>query len=425
MTIQGALLGCLALLGLALFLSRKATFQLPRIEWLWFHGSVTWPIAVKAALGSFIFAADADSGTSYTLVTYGPALLMALVMLVSRLRKDAKPFAPGVWIFAGVAFSIPFTLFAGSGFTGVLPAVLLLPALLRRAAPIPLEAWFASARWSVFCVLLAVTATSFAAPENVIGLCRLDKCSIFGEVLTSPITNNGNFVGVAIAILLPLALLGLRATPLVLTAIVGLVVIEASGSRSAALSAWVVVVVVLLAAGNWDRRKWVSSLALACVLVASVVTAVGSFPREFATFRGGLWARAQELFQASPALGYGPTFWSNQPLELSLTANYSPHNIWLEFAVAGGVFGILCLTIAGITLLRKVAKEERYAIIMMLISLLALGIVEAPVQPGKFGLAPFAHLLPLIIGSACIVVGNISRRQEFAPISIKDVALRT
>ena len=373
---------------------------LPRLESLWFHSSLTWPVTVKAALGSFIFAADADSGTSYVLVTYGPALLMSLVMLAVRARRDAKLFIPGVWVFIGVALSVPFTLFAGTGFTGVLPIILILPALFRRGTPIPLQAWFRAARWSLLWILVAVSATSFAAPENVIGPCRLDKCSAFGEVLTSPITNNGNFIGVAIAILLPLALLGLRMFPLILTSIVSLAMVEASGSRSAALAAWVVVTVVVVASRNWGRNRWIAWVALFGALAASIVTAVGSFPREFATFRGGLWERAQELFLASPTLGYGPTYWSRQPLELSLTANYSPHNIWLEFAVAGGLVWIFCIASAGVTLIIHTEKNERYALVMMLLSVLALGALEAPIQPGKFGLAPFAHMLPLIIGAS-------------------------
>jgi len=408
-----------------MLVARKNTdTPLPKLESLWFHSSLTWPVAVKAALGSFIFAGDADSGTSYILVTYGPALLMSLVMVAMRARGDAKLFIPGLWVFAGVAFSIPFTLFAGTGFTGVLPVILILPALLRRATPIPLGSWFRSARWALLWILLVLIATSVVAPENVVGPCRLDKCSAFGEVLTSPITNNGNFVGVAIAILLPLALLGLRMFPLILVSIVSLGMIEASGSRSAALAAWVVVAVVVIASGNWDRRRWIAGVALVGVLVASIVTAVGSFPREFATFRGGLWERAQELFLANPALGYGPTYWSSQPLELSLTANYSPHNFWLEFAVAGGLFGLLCVAAAGITLLRKVAKQERYAIVMMLIALLALGIVESPVQPGKFSLAPFAHLLPLIIGAACSVAERSPRANAQAPLPARVLAGR-
>ncbi|YCK83497.1 O-antigen ligase family protein [Arthrobacter sp. D3-18] len=411
MTIQVALLCCLALLSLAYITARKGeSTRLPKLEMAWFHCTVTWPVVVKAALGSFIFSGDADSGTSYLLVTYGPALFMSVALLAFRVRGDAKLFSPGVWVFASVALSVPFIVFSGtSGVAGVLPTLLILPALFQRASPIPLEAWFRSARTSLLLVVMAIAGTALVAPINIIGLCRLDKCSAFGEVLTSPITNNGNFAGVAIALLLPLALLGLRKFPMILTAAAGLIMIEASGSRSAAISAWIVSAVVLLASKNWQSRAWIPIFAFAGVLVASVVTAVGTFPREFATYRGGLWSRAQELFSQQPIIGNGPGFWSAQPPEMSFLANYSPHNFWLEFAVSGGMVAVICVFAAGVALLRRVEKQERYALLMMFIAILALGVVEAPVQTAKFGLAPFAHLLPLIIGASCAVA---TRSQE-------------
>lgn len=401
---QLVLAACLGILLLATLIARKAGVPaLPKPEGLWFHAAVTWPIVVKAALGSFIFSQDADGGTSYTLVTYGPAAVMSIVLLTQRVRGDAKIFAPGVWTFIAVALSLPFALTGSTGIGGILPVLFVLPLLLRGAEPIPLASWFKSVRWSLLLIVVAITGTAFVAPLNVVGVCRLDKCSIFGEVLTSPITNNGNFAGVAVAILLPLALLGLGKFPMLLTAIAGLAMVELSGSRSAAIAAWIVAAVVLMASKNWSRRSWIAGTVLIATLAASIVTAVGDFPPDFATWRGGLWIRARELFAESPVFGFGPYFWSKQPLEASFIANYSPHNFWLDIAVSGGVIGLVCMAAAGITLLRRVDKQERYAFVLAFIALLAIGILEAPIQPGKLGLAPFAHVLPLMIAASCAI----------------------
>lgn len=401
---QLALAACLGILLLASLIARNGgSPSLPKTDGLWFHATVTWPIVVKTALGSFIFSQDADGGTSYVLVTYGPAAVMSLVLLARRVRGDAKIFAPGVWTFIAVALSLPFALTGSAGIGGILPVLFILPMLFRGSDPFPLSAWFKSVRRSLLLIVSAITGTAFVAPLNVIGVCRLDKCSMFGEVLTSPITNNGNFAGLAVAILLPFALLGLPKFPMLMTAAAGLAMVELSGSRSAAIAAWIVTAVVMLSSKNWSRRSWIAGTVLFATLAASIVTAVGDFPPSFATWRGGLWIRARELFFESPVFGFGPYYWSEQPQEVSFIANYSPHNFWLEAAVSGGVIGLVCMAAAGITLLRSVDKQERYAFVMAFVALLAIGILEAPIQPGKLGLAPFAHLLPLMIAATCTV----------------------
>ncbi|BCW64215.1 hypothetical protein StoSoilB22_31880 [Arthrobacter sp. StoSoilB22] len=52
--------------------------------------------------------------------------------------------------------------------------------------------------------------------------------------------------------------------------------------------------------------------------------------------------------------------------------------------------------------------------LMMFIAILALGVVEAPIQTAKLGLAPFAHLLPLIIGASCAVASRSAQKPSQA-----------
>jgi O-antigen ligase len=218
----------------------------------------------------------------------------------------------------------------------------------------------------------------------------------------------------------------LKTFPMFLVAGAAGLLIELSGSRAAAIAAWVVTAVVVLASGNWGKRAWLAWLAFVAALTASVVTAVGDFPADFATWRGSLWARAHELFAESPIIGSGPGYWVKQPSENGFIANYSPHNQWLEIAISGGVLALLGALIAGVTLLRGVPKQERYALVLALTALLALGILEAPVQAGRIGLAPFSHLLPLMVAASCALVtgSQATRSRSLLPLADRSPALR-
>lgn len=419
MTAEVALATALFLILIVIRAGASADVKLPKLERAWFHLSITWPVAVKAALGSFIFSQAADEGANYAIVTYGPAAVVAVVLFLRRLRGDAKVFAPGLILFTMVMFSVPYLVFGDAGVAAFLPLLMSLPVVLRRWDAVPVSAWFGQARVSVLVLAGALLMTALTARTNVIGMCRMDKCSAFGEVLTSPITNNGNFAGVAVAILLPWALLGLPRFPMLLMSGASLLLIELSGSRSAAVAAWAVVAVVILASGNWAKRAWLAWGAFYGALLATIVTAVGDFPASFATWRGSLWARARELFAEAPFVGAGPNRWVQQPPENNFIANYSPHNFWLEIAVAGGVLALVATVVAAVLLLRKVEAGERYVFVLAGIALLALGILESPVQLGRSGLAPFSHLLPLMVAASSAVASRTVKRSVTSPHALR------
>lgn len=386
--------------------SRGAGADRPTVaERVWFHAVVTWPIAVKAALGSLIFAVGADEGNaSYTLVTFGPAILMSVVILVQRLTSHRVVIYTPALVFALVPLLfVPRVLFSTENATILLPLVFLFPVLVARAEPLPVSAWFATARTSLVLVIASVVAVGVIAPANVLGSCRIDKCSFAGEVLTSPITNNGNFAGVALAIVLPLALAQQRRFAVFCMGIGSLIFIELSGSRAALAGAVVVVLITFLFARSAKAGPRAAGFALAVAFAATVVTALVPFPREFATFRGGLWAQGRELAESSPLLGRGPSFWSSQADSTGFIANYSPHNFWLEIAVAGGLVAVVLVLVAAFLLVRTLEPSDRFPVVLLILALLIIGVLEAPVQPGKIGLAPFAHLIPLMLGSSAFL----------------------
>lgn len=391
--VVASVLSALSLRGLS------ATDRLPVPERLWFHAVATWPIVVKASLGSVVFAtALADRSLNYPLIVYGPALVGGVLLFARRiLQRGARLFGPGLLAAGAIVLAFPRVIFAGEQLVPTFIALgVLLPQVLRSDRVLTVDMWRRSARWAIFLVISSVLATAVISPTLIIGECRLDKCSVFGQTLISPITNNGNFLGVAVAILLPLALPTGRAFQTAATAASSLVIIEVSGSR-AALTAACFVLVVLVVAWLTRRATLVTSLGFALAAVASIVTATVPFPYDFATYRGLLWTRARELLEGHLTLGRGPSYWTNNEQLVSVFPNYSPHNQWLELAVSGGIVMVALVAACLVWAVRVVPPDDRPYVALALAAVLAVGVLEAPFSPAKLGLAPFALLLPLAI----------------------------
>ncbi|MFJ6003866.1 O-antigen ligase family protein [Arthrobacter sp. NPDC092385] len=387
----------LALVCLILGCGLKYPARLPRLEAFWFQACITWPVIVKAAIGSLIFVGD--SGTSFTLVTYGPAIAASVFLLVSRVLSHPKVYAPALILFAFPVLAVPFLVFGRGGPVDLLPLLFFAPAVLYPKTTTSLDAWGRSARTGLVLIAASFASVAYTSPANVIGACRLDKCSAFGEVLTSPITNNGNFAGISVALLLSVALLGVRRFSFVLTAAGALLLVELAGSRAAELSAITVTVAFLIAGQSSKRRSFMGKAVLAAGLVGTLITALYPFAQTFATNRGYLWNRARELTGEHPILGWGPFYWGDQGDTTALIANYSPHNFWLELIVSTGFTGAALVVIAGVLLLRSQPPESRYATVLIIGSILLIGVLESPIQPALLGLAPFAHVLPLMIAA--------------------------
>ncbi len=399
----GALLAVVAAAALTLFgvWGSRSSDRLPVTEAIWLHAVVTWPILIKATLGSLLFpSALADGSVAYTLTIYGPGVVAGVISFVHRLTEHGvRVFGPGLLTLFGIIMVLPAVAFGGEQPTAVLIALAMaLPLALRSRAAISLDSWAAQARVILGIVISSAVIVALVAPQLIIGLCRLDKCSIFGETLISPITNNGNFFGVAVALVLPLALNGLQRWRFVFLAVGALILVEVSGSRAALLAASVVIATFLI---GWltRRPRAITRIALSGVLAATIVTALVPFPAVFATYRGGLWARARDIFSGDEWFGLGPSFWSRNEQQISVFPNYSPHNVWLELAVSGG-FILVGLTIAAVWWAARIMPPtDRVGFTLLLIGVLAIGVLESPVSPAKLGLTPFALLLPMMIAS--------------------------
>ncbi|TDL37473.1 O-antigen ligase family protein [Kocuria rosea] len=417
MTATTLLLLSTLLIGFAWVLSKKALDEgggahLGLLDCIWFHVVVTWPTIVKGAVGSLIFESNADSLTSFSLILYGPAVLASVTVFFVRLQLRAAIFAPGMALLALLTWSLPQIVASNFGVSAFLPIVLSLCVIFRSARSTSVDFWCHQALLSVFIVCVSVTATALVARDNVIGPCRDDKCPLIGEVLWSPITGNGNFLGLAVAILLPWAIARLRPLALLPAMVGATAFVELSGSRSA-LGTAVAVVFVVGVTRILKRGSRSGAYALLAVgLSASIITAIFPFDRGFATYRGGLWGRARDLIESHPIAGSGPYLWVRLPDETRFFANYSPHNLWLDLILSGGIIAAAILVVGAILLLKDVPAWDRDVFILALGTLAIAGILEAPVQPSKLGIVPFAHLLPLFLAASCTTYANRSAKKR-------------
>lgn len=389
--------------------------RIPVPELVWFHATVTWTVVAKAVVGGFRFDASEGFGTEYYAFAFGPGVVAAVFLFARRLlSRNPRLFLPGQLYFIAIAVAIPFALFDQFNVTVLLAAVFGLPLLLYGSRPLSIAGLGHQARMSVTVIAAAITIAGFVDREIILGPCRVwrgdDKCSITGEILTSPILTNGNFAGLSVAILGTWALIGLSkwATLVLGLAIVGIV--ELSGSRSALVAVIVVVILMLLTKFDSTRPR-LPYFALGGALVVSIVPIIGTFPPDFATNRGMLWERAKEIFEASPFFGMGPNYWTTQTFTF---ANYSPHNIWLELFVAGGIIAATAVFAAGAFALRSARADARPYIAVAFACILIIGVLEAPVQPGTLGVLPFAMTIPLLVVSSSRLAGRPAQHRDIA-----------
>lgn len=101
--------------------------------------------------------------------------------------------AVSVW-FSGRVQVLNFIM-AGALFMGV---------VLKQGVT-PVRTLSVAAQVSLLAMSAAVTLAVIVNPGRVLTHCRLDKCGAVTQVLTSPLSANGNVLGIATVLLIPFA----------------------------------------------------------------------------------------------------------------------------------------------------------------------------------------------------------------------------
>jgi O-antigen ligase len=249
-----------------------------------------------------------------------PAFFLALAIMSGGLRSPAQ------WLFFGALFLCWFVLWGAKPAASGPEAPLLFFAWLAAAAlfsPEPLVSIGFFARYAVLGLLFfsAVSAEAGAGAwllavygaGSVAALMFLMERGA-GLPALGLIGGNPNYSAVFCAAAFPAATLGVsvpggsRRPAYALLALLLAAGIAASGSRGAALAAFLAVAAGLGLAGRW---RWLGGLLVAAAAAAVFLPSpvwVGvlkfSDPRAFA--RPSLWGSALRAAAASPLLGWGP-----------------------------------------------------------------------------------------------------------------------
>jgi len=392
----------------------------PRFRDVWRSSYYLWVVAGLGLPGllrvtELVQDDSVSANELLSVVRYVPMLLLGAFIGIRGLIRG-KLFGGHLLLLLTVSIPIAFVASESSP-TPFIAAIAFLPALAVDREPVDLRVVLLAAVHSLKAIVLL--AAVYGAGGSIIGACRLDKCSLWGQQLGE--LGSGNALGVAISVLvLPLVLMARKTAWAVIAVVCSGLLVDLCSSRSAVII-WLFssVAALLIRATSGLRarvriRLITAFTSITALLVVGVALATWS-PDAF-TYRGILWMRAQELILDNPLLGVGSTFWVRQPQTTALLANYSTHNLALEVVLSTGALGALSLLGALVMCARRAAPEALIIGLGVAVVWLAGGITEVTSAPGRLYLIP--ALLPLVF-----VVLN-ARGEEPQGTSRRDLADR-
>ena len=338
-----------------------------------------------------------DTSDTSLIIRFVPLLLVSLFMVVKSIGS-ATLFIPSYTYFFMPIFGI-LLAFAVSGNASTIMTIVsmipYIPMLFTPSRPYSLEKILSGGTMSVKLLCLLVAALSILPGFNLIGPCRLDKCSIWGESLGAE--GQGNALGMLFAFVSVLIYLGSKNKYSLLLSFVGtFLIVDLTSSRSAML-AWTCSLFMYLTfrVSNRIRMSWPLGVSVTLLSAAVIFIATYSWRLDEFTGRASLWAQAIDLFAKSPFFGYGSSFWVRQPATSLLNANYSTHSIFWEMIVSVGVVGLTLFVGGIVVLIFHVSHRTRMILLLFVGTWLSGSILEVLAAPGRFYLVP--AVLPFIL----------------------------
>lgn len=309
-----------------------------------------WWAGVAFFLGGFgplsnFLNLPAGSSEIDTLIRLSPLLALGVLMVISSLASRAR--IPGAAAMLVLVFAILGTHFIVTPALMALASLaVFLPALITPSRGYSLEALQSGAKLGVTAVLGLLTFAVALNPSVLIGACRIDKCSIWGQSLGAE--GSGNALGMVLAASAGVVLLTTtRARNFLAITAGSYLLVDLTSSRSA-LNSWIIAVGMVLAyklSKRTGRRFFVGAAALTVAIVVAVFPFLGWAASDF-TNRGALWAYAIELYERSPLFGYGSSFWVRGSDTGGVDLNYSTHNLTTELLVSVGFVGTAAIVLA-------------------------------------------------------------------------------
>ncbi len=267
-------------------------------------------------------------------------------------------------------------------------SVLLLLALVVAAAVTPGRARSVASGAFLF-------ASSFVALGGILTLIRpgaavlacADKCTIFGEILSGA-APHANSLALISALTIPFGWLLFTGRARILYALTMLLMVSATGSRTALAAAAVIVIVLVVCSPKLEGEQVVGRAAWFMTPVTVVIIGIAAIvpfafrAADFATGRGLLWQVAGKMIGENIWLGAGLDAWSGayNGGGIADAAAYSTHNQWVEVALVGGAVGLLMFIVVLFISLAVGGKAVMFATAPILIGIFAIGALERPIS---------------------------------------------
>jgi exopolysaccharide production protein ExoQ len=364
---------------------------------------VGWPQMWTFFIGPILWTKAEDAGQLYPTLWYLPAFIFAVIYFGHGVFVESSRFdIAAILQYSTLAISMVFIVLGSVTKADVaklaIPMGLLLVTLVKPTAirGSVVAGW--GCRASLFIITASVLASILVNPDEVLEPCRLDKCGLAGQTLTSPFAGNGNILGLAAAMIVPFAVARINIFGALSTLAAVMLTAELAGSRTAEIG---VVVAAVLVVAIWllpKQRRPILLIGLSTTLAFSVVPAIYPFGDTEFTFRGALWNEARNVIAEHPVLGSGPTAWFTMRLTSIYDLNYSPHNAWLDITLSIGLSGLLVLVIAVALKINMSEDGERDALLLYFATLFAISALESVYVPYILAILPSASVLPFIGG---------------------------
>lgn len=354
------------------------------LEYWW--GFCAFLFGGVGTLGSFgIAALTSTQGTAVRLV---PIVLLGIIMSV-RFALARNAYIPSFGLALLFFFGI---LIVGEG--GVMPFasfLAYLPAIVAPKKGYDLDSLRAGVTAGISLFLVTISVLALLLPGAVIGPCRsADKCSFLGVALGA--MSAGNALGMYLAAASAITLLSCsKWYSFLLTLAGGFLLTELTASRSG-LASWYVIValVVTYRISQHLRNRLPLTLAVFTVCILAAAIPLMNWRAAELTYRPILWWHAIALFERSPLLGYGASYWARDDNRFrtgrgfSLSLNYSTHNIVLELLISAGAIGMLAFAIALLLAALNVREVNTSLYVTALVGVfVALSLTEVTSAPGR------------------------------------------
>jgi len=376
---------------LAVFACRGVSFREWRSLAFWIPPVViVWP-SIALILGALPIASGVFRGD---VVVFGlqvmPSVLVCLLLMARAVVERKRVGGVSALIVSAVVLvGGVFSVVAGQSLLHALVALAVVAgcAFVRnREARAIADALVISV--AGMCVLLA--SYGLLLPGLAVRTdCQQNtaKCDLLGGFLSIGQESGSNAFGITLAMVAAFAVYRLRWSRAVMLTAAVCATILASGARLATACAAASCAIGLLAKAR-GGRTW-AAVALSAATVASLIFAVVPFPPHSFTDRAILWGRARQMILDAPWFGHGLSFWvrdaATQPPP---PRSYSPHNLWLDLGVAGGMIAVLVLVVAVLLGLWLSAPEARTGALLILTGIVVVGCFESTFMPFRINPVP-------------------------------------